>query len=213
MSALDQIAWFQNRRDEIPNQLLAKQLAESSDQEGIAEIARNLTNSEANIQSDCLKVLYETGYLNPQLIAPYADDFLKLLTHRSNRMVWGGMIALATIAHLQSEVLIAHEADIRHSMENGSVITVDNATKILSTLAKASSSYRKKIFPYLLQHLDTCRPVDFPRYAESILLAVDEDNKAEFRAVLEKHLPLLSGARAVRTRKVLKGLHNAPAGV
>ncbi len=45
-----------------------------------------------------MKVLYEIGYLTPELIADYADDFLKLLRSKNNRMVWGGMIALATIA-------------------------------------------------------------------------------------------------------------------
>ena len=204
MTVLNQIAWFQNRRDEIPNQLLAKKLAEDNDSEGVAEIARNLWNSEPNIQSDCLKVLYETGYLKPDLIAPYVDDFLKLLTNRNNRLVWGAMIALATIAHLKTDVLIQHEAEIRHTMEKGSVITVDNATKILATLAAGSPEYCIRIFPYLLDHLRSCRPVDFPRYAEVIAPAVNGENKNDFIAIAEQRLPTLAAARAARVKKVLK---------
>ncbi len=50
MSALNQIAHFQNRRDEHPNQALARELADKNDREGIREIAENLWNKEKNIR-------------------------------------------------------------------------------------------------------------------------------------------------------------------
>jgi len=204
MSVLNEIAWFQNRRDEVPNQVLAKKLAKNNDIDGIAEIARNLWNSEANIQGDCIKVLYESAYINPQLAAPYVDDYLALLKQRNNRLVWGGMIAIAAVAALKVNQLIEHEAEIRSAMEKGSLITVDNAVKTLAILAAQNADYRRQVFPYLLQHLDGSRALDFPRYAEFIAPAVDEDNRAGFSAVLEKHLPGLSAARAARVKKVLK---------
>lgn len=58
----------------------------------------NLENKDRNIQGDCIKTLYETGYRNRELIAGYLPNFLALLTSENNRMVWGGMIALTTIA-------------------------------------------------------------------------------------------------------------------
>ena len=79
MPVLQKIAWFQGRRDEVPNQELAKELAESEDRAGIQEIAENLWHSEKNVRSDCLKVLYEVGYLRPELVDSYAKDFLRLL--------------------------------------------------------------------------------------------------------------------------------------
>ena len=79
MSALDQIAHAQGRRDEVPNQELARKLASRRDREGVREIAQNLWSKDKNIQADCIKVLYEVGYLDPALIAPYVDDFLKLI--------------------------------------------------------------------------------------------------------------------------------------
>ena len=63
MSVLSRIAFFQNRRDEVPNQELARELAASKDAAGIAEIAANLWNKNRNVSSDCLKVLYEIGYM------------------------------------------------------------------------------------------------------------------------------------------------------
>jgi hypothetical protein len=65
MSVINQIAFYSGRRDEVPNQELAKKLAETRDREGLREIAAHLMDKNPSIQSDCLKVLYETGYLEP----------------------------------------------------------------------------------------------------------------------------------------------------
>ncbi len=46
----------------MPNQELARELAERKDRVGIGEIARNLRHEGRNVQSDCLKVLYEIGW-------------------------------------------------------------------------------------------------------------------------------------------------------
>src|SRR5713226_4722379 len=105
MSVLDRIAHFQNRRDEAPNQALARKLAEKRDKAGIREIAQNLWNENADVQSDCVKVLYEVGALEPRLIAGYAGDFLRLLGSKNNRLVWGGMTALAAVAEVSAAEL------------------------------------------------------------------------------------------------------------
>ena len=203
MSALNQIAHFQNRRDEVPNQELARELAERQDREDIHEIAENLWNKDKNIQADCIKVLYEIGYLEPALIADYAEDFLKLLKSRNNRLVWGGMIALSTVAELRADFVYAHLDEILKAMHAGSVITVDNAVKTLA-LAASDEAYRPDIFPHLLEHLRTCRPKDVPQHSEKSLPAVDASNRDEFIAVLEKRLEDLSGSQVTRVRKVIK---------
>jgi len=56
MSVLNKIAYFRNRRDEVPNQELAQKLAAAKDRKGIREIAENLWNENPQVQSDCLKL-------------------------------------------------------------------------------------------------------------------------------------------------------------
>src|SRR5262245_20438651 len=119
MTVLNKIAHLQGRRDEVPNQELARELAAAKDLAGIREIADNLWNRDKNIQSDCLKVLFEIGALDPQLIAPYADDFLKLLSGANNRLVWGAMTALAAIAAVEPGRLFARKAAIIHAIDEG----------------------------------------------------------------------------------------------
>jgi hypothetical protein len=204
MSVLNKIAFYQNRRDEVPNQELARQLADSKDQAGIGEIAEHLWDKEQNVQSDCLKVLYETGYLDPSLIADYTEDFLKLLKHRNNRMVWGAMIALSTIAELKADEIFPHVEEIKKTMAAGSVITNDAGIRTLAGVASRKGEYRLRILPYLLERFANSRPVDAPRYAEFILAATGTAEKTEFIGILEKWVPAASGQRLARLRKVLK---------
>lgn len=204
MSVLNRIAYLQNRRDEVPNQELARELAEQKDREGIREIAENLWNKDKNIQADCIKVLYEIGYIDPSLIADYAEDYLKLLKSRNNRLVWGGMTALSTIADIRAEELFNHLQELHSAIEHGSVITVDGGILTLARIASTREEFRQAIFPYLLIHLETCRPKDVPQHAEKSLAAVDASNKEDFIAILEKRMEDLTATQVKRVKKVIK---------
>lgn len=203
MSVLNQLAYFQKRRDEKPNQELARQLVARQDKKGIREVAANVWNENAVVQGNCVKVLSEIGLLDPKLIAPYADTFIKLLTDKNNRLVWGSMEALATIASLEADVIYKHTGLIEDALAHGSIITRDNGIKTLSRVAGSKDAYRKKIFPFLLSHLATTRSQDIPQHSEHILAAVDKKNRAEFIRVLEIRLPDLTPPRAARVKKVI----------
>lgn len=204
MSVLDQLASALGRQDDVPNQELARKLAESRDTESIQILAKNLWNKKVVVQSDCLKTLYEIGYLVPDLIAPFADDFLKLILHRNNRLVWGAMIALSTIAPLTADTLFAHRQSIEKVIESGSVITVDAGIKTLARVAASKQEFNLDLFPYLLLHLQSCRSKDVPQHSEQILTAVNSKNRDAFVAVLETRLPALTSAGAKRVQKVMK---------
>jgi len=204
MPVLHRIAHLQGRRDEIPNQQLARDLAAKKDKAGIREIAENLWNKDKNIQGDCIKVLYEVGVIEPKLIAGYAGDFVKALKSKNNRLVWGGMTALAEVAKADPDTVFEHLDEIKKAKETGSVITVDNAISTLAFTAAASEKYNKAIFPYLLRHLSSCRPKEVAQHAEKSLPAVNSKNRIEFIKVLEKRMEDLSGGALARVKKVIK---------
>jgi hypothetical protein len=204
MSVLEKTAHMQGRADEAPNQELARELAERKDKKGIREIAEHLWDKDKNIQADCIKVLYEVGYLNPELIADYADDFIKLIGSKNNRLVWGGMTALSTIAGIKADSIFKHRAVVQHALTGGSVITVDHAVRTLAVVASTHPAHNAAIFTILLSHIATCRSKDVPQHAEKMLIAVNGKNKAEFISVLEQRLPNLSNAQAGRVKKVIK---------
>jgi len=204
MSIITSLASSLGRRDEVPNQELARALAAKKDEAGIREIAENLWNKDKNIQADCIKVLYEIGYLEPKLVADYAGDFVKLLRSRNNRLVWGGMTALAEVAKANPDAVFKHLDEIKKAKETGSVITVDNAISTLAWTAAANKKYNEAIFPYLLRHLSSCRPKEVPQHSEKTLPAVNSSNKADFIKVLEKRMEDLSGSGLARVKKVIK---------
>ena len=206
MFVLNQIAFYQNRRDEVPNQELARQLAKTKDTVGIQEIAENLWNKNKNVHSDCLKVLYEIGYLAPELIADYVGDFLKLLKSKNNRMVWGAMIALATIADLRASEIWQQIDAVISVIDQGSLITVVWGIKTLAKVAANNKTYHQKLFPILIAQLEKCPPRDLPLHAESILCAVDKNNPKEFLAVLEKRQAELKPSQLTRIKKIKKAL-------
>jgi hypothetical protein len=206
MPVLNRIAYYQDRRDEAPNRELARELAATRDQEGIREIADNLAHPNQSVQSDCLKVLYEIGYLAPDLIADYVAQFLALLKHKNNRMVWGGMIALATIAPLKAREIWNELDSVIDAVNYGTTITEDWGIKTLARVAAADEAYGRRIFPLLLKYLKECLPRDVPRHADSILPAVDATKREEFLALLETRRAELTGSQLLRLDKVVRRL-------
>jgi hypothetical protein len=204
MSVLDKLATTLGERSEVPNQVLARELTQKKDTAGIRELAENLWNKNGNIASDCIKTLYEIGYLQPELIAPYVNDFLKLIKSRENRLVWGGMLALATIAALKPAEIFAQVELMMKVTREGSVITSDNGVKALAKVGGCKAEYNKIIFPFLLDHLKTCRSKEVPQHAESSLAAVNAANRKQFIDILNLRMEGLTASQAARVKKVIR---------
>jgi hypothetical protein len=210
---IEKIAYYQGHADEVPNVQLAAELAEKKDRHEIEEIAQGLGDQNDAIAADCLKVLYEVGYKDPSLIVPYTETFLSLLKSKNNRSVWGAAIALAQIAEYKQEYLFSELDTIIDIYRKGSVITVDNCIRIFASIAKGNKKYGERIFPILIQHLDSCRAKEIPQHAESIIRCIDKDNAQRFISTLEQRYSELTDAQKKRvgkiSRRVEKILHNS----
>jgi len=194
----------------VPNKDLAKELAETKNQAGIDEIAKNLWHKNKSVSSDCLKVLYEIGYINPDLISEYVGEFLKLLKSKINRMVWGAMIALATIAERKSAEIWTNIDTVINAVENGTLITVVWGIKTLARVASTDKKYNNCIFPFLIKHLKKSIPRDILLHAESILPAVNSENKKEVLAVLYSRKSELKPSQSARFKKLVRNLAKKP---
>jgi hypothetical protein len=204
MSAIERIAFHLGRRDEVPNQELARELAEAKDVEGIREIAEHLRDRNRSVASDCIKVLYEIGYIDPSLIADYAEDFIELLGSKQNRMVWGAMIGLWTVADLKSDAIGKSLNRIFDVMEKGSVITVVTGVKALAIVSSKSEEYERRISPFLLDILDDCAPKHVPQHAEAMEVMVNDRTKDGLVSALESRRDELSKTQLKRVEKVLE---------
>jgi hypothetical protein len=206
MSALSKISYFQNRRDEVPNKELAKALAETDEEAGIEELVLNLKHKNKNVQSDCLSVLYHVGYVKPLLIADYVEDFLALLKSKNNRLVWGGMIALSTIAELKSKEICANLDTVKHAIDKGTLITVVWGVKTIAKVASSSKSCKSDIVSILLSQLNNCIPRDVAMHFENSLPAIDDENKVMFLRIVEDRKKEMTSSQLARLKKAMKNL-------
>jgi len=203
MTYIKEIAYYQEDRSEVPNQDLAKKLADGNNKEGLDEMASYLMDKNKSIASDCLKVLYEASYINPSLIVDYFDTFRTLLNSKNNRMVWGAMIAISSVATVAPEKVYEIRDLILSKIETGSVIT--NVHGVYAIIHLASfDAYYDELKDILFELQRKCRPVDFAKRAESISGVVRANELGEFIDLLEKRIPELSNAAQKRVLKVIK---------
>jgi len=201
---LNRLAYLQTRRDRTPNLDLARDLVAQEDKAGIRKIAQNMNNENKNIHSDCIHVMYEIGIIEPKLIEPYGEDFIKLLKSRHSHMVSGAMTALAEIAKVNPEFIFKNLDVIKRATKEGDEVTVDAFISALANTASANEEYNIKILPYLLEHLSTCRPGDLPQHAESMLTAIHEFNKDDFIKILKKRQQKLDSAAFTRLGRIIR---------
>jgi len=204
MTVIDKLATSLNRRDEVPNQELAKQIAESNDKKAVIELVENLDNKNKGIQNDCIKVLYEIGMLKPKLIAGFASKFVTLLDNKNNRLQWGAMTALDAITNENPETIYSAIAKIIAVADNGSVITNDHCVAILIKLC-AKKEYAEQAFSLLNERLIVSPTNQLPMYAENALPIITDKNKTVFINTLTSRLgEIEKDTKRLRVEKVIK---------
>jgi hypothetical protein len=209
MKAIDLIATSLNQRDEKANQELALEIIKGTRHDWIKELVENLNNKDKNIQSDCIKVLYEIGENgSPQLIAPYLIDFGNLLNSKNNRLICGAMIAIDMIASVNPKGVYDILPSIQKAIGNGSVITIDHGVGILAKLS-IHQDFAKKTFPLLIEQLAKCPIKQLPMYAEKSIIVINHNNKKQFAEFLESRIPEIDKeSQKKRIDKIIKALKN-----
>ena len=208
MTVLDKLATSLNRNDEMPNQELAEQIVKENDKKAIKELISNLNNPDKNIQSDCIKVLYEIGERNPSLIAEYANEFIALLNKNNNRLIWGAMTALDALTIENPTTVYLGLAKIIDASNKGSVITKDHTVNILIKLCTVKQ-YSDEAFALLIEQLKSCPTNQLPMYSENAAKIIHNKIKAEvFVNTLSSRLDQVEKeSKRKRIEKVIKYLN------
>ncbi|MEZ4920101.1 MAG: hypothetical protein R2792_13440 [Saprospiraceae bacterium] len=206
MSVIEKLASSLGRRDEVPNQDLAREIATQADSDAVLELLGLLQHKSKDVQNDSIKVLYEIGALRPDLVAPHLHAFAALLSHKNNRLQWGGMTAIAAITPEVPDAVYNLLPQILDAAQKGSVITKDNAVLILIALCNVSK-YETAAFDLLLEQIQASPDNQLPMYAERALPVAPATSKKQFAAVLESRLPEIEKeSKRKRLEKVLKKL-------
>ena len=206
MTIIDKLATSLNRRDEVPNQELAKLIAAKNDKNAVKEVVENLANKNKGIQHDCIKVIYEIGALKPALIVDFSSELIELLHSKNNRMQWGAMCALDAITNESPKTIYKALGKIIDAADKGTVITNDHCVGILVKLC-AIKAYADDAFVLLNERLKISPVNQLPMYVEYALPIISDNNKAAFIKTVHSRIPdLEKDTQRKRIEKVHKKL-------
>ena len=203
-STIGSLASSLGRRDEGPNVELAQRIVKTEDKNAIKELVENLSNDKSDVQADCIKVLYEIGDRKPKLISGYVRQFLALLGSKNNRLAWGAMTALDSIALEVPAEIVDNLARITEIADEGSLITRDHAVSILTKLSSIKK-HEVKAVPLMVGQLEKCPDNQLPMYAEGIPPIVYDGNRGVFMKTLGSRLGgIEKESKRKRVEKVMK---------
>lgn len=204
MTVINKLSSSLGQKGNDANIALAKKIAKTENIHAIKELVENLKNKDKKIQADCIKTLYETAYIKPDLIASYHSEFMALLSNKNNRLIWGGIIALMTITDLKSKELYASVDLISDTVNKGSTITIDSGIEILAKLNKYSE-YQNKVEILLIDQLWRCPIKQLPKYMEKSIISITEKNKEIYENIInERKSECERDSQVKRLDKVLK---------
>ncbi len=207
MSISEKLTSHRGKRNKEQNKTLAREIADNDLTGSVAELVELLDHKDNAVQSDAIELLYETGYLKPELIKPHIEKFTELLAGRNNRLVWGAMIALSSIAGTAPKEIFGKLEKIKPAIDRGSVITKDAGVLLLAHCA-AVEDQKEKVLPLLLNELSICPPKQLPQYLEKSLIAVDGRNKEKFTGLINRRIGEINKeSRVKRIEKVLKEIN------
>jgi hypothetical protein len=205
-SIIDQLASSLGKRDELPNIVLASKIAKSGNEDHLKELFSLVAGKKPAVRNDAIKVIYEIGERKPEMISKHVEDFISLLKHNDNRMIWGAMTALSSISKTQPKLLVPFMVDIVDAIDKGSVITRDHGIFILSHIATLPKQH-KHCLELLLEQLEKAPVNQLPMYAEKTTEVVTMPFVKRMINTLEARTDVIEiPSKAKRIEKVIKQL-------
>ena len=196
-----QLASALGRKDEQPNIDLAIAIVDKNDYQAVVALIELIQGKNKDYQNDSIKVLYELGERNPELIADFIPQFMAFLSSKNNRLQWGSMAALKSLVKTQEAALYAELESLQEAANKGSVITKDNFIGILVSLM-GNLDYHDKAFDYLIKQLESCPTNQLPMYAEMALSQINQSTKTVFVDTLSARLDEIE--KESKKKRVLK---------
>ncbi len=148
MSILSKLSSQVGDRSEYSNRKIVIQCLD--DPALLEEIAEGLKNRNAALVGDCAEVLTKVAEQHPDWIAPYAEALAALLNHKTTRVRWEAVHALALVATSTPRTiapLLQRLVDMIRT--DSSVIVRDCATDTIGNYAATGKLAAEKAYPLL----------------------------------------------------------------
>lgn len=118
------------------------------------EVAEALSGNNVKLLGDCCEVMTKVAESKPELVTPYVDLLVPLLSHKTTRVRWETMHTLALAAELIPDKLKALVPRLIEIIEkDSSTIVRDYAVDALGNMAKADEDAARTAYPALKKAL------------------------------------------------------------
>lgn len=207
---VSQLSGTSGQKDQSANIELAEKVCQTEDHSTIGLLVDILRTGSSAHKKDAIKVLYEVGARQPELIMPYTAVFFDGIESRDNRIVWGSLKALAKICSVSPERVADRLDLILGAADNGSVIAKDQAIEILLSV-KTLPDHGKAASSALFERLQTAAVNQLPKYAELLAANLLPEEKETFLSILDMRLrDQISEAKRRRLRKAREVASTTP---
>lgn len=152
MSILAKLSSQVGDRSESSNRKVVLECLDTPDLLG--EIAEGLRSKDAALVADCAEVLTQVAEQHPDWVAPYAESLAALVGHKTTRVCWEVMHALALVTAFVPAViepLLPKLAEMIRA--DSSVIVRDYATDVIANYAAIDKATAEQVYPLLKEAL------------------------------------------------------------
>lgn len=152
MSVLSRLSSQVGDRTEESNRRVAREALEQPSV--LAEIAKGLSTDDPRLVGDCAEVMTMVAEQRPELVMPYVEEIVALLSSGKTRVRWEVMHAIALVARLVPERIAPMIGELGAKIKGDrSVIVRDWAVYALGEYGSTSKEAAQSAFSILAEAL------------------------------------------------------------
>jgi hypothetical protein len=186
MPISDRLAYSLNRRDQVPNKMLAQDIADTEDVSKLQELIEFLNSKpHRRLQMDAMLTIAYVGEQAPEMILPHIDFLVEKLKDSIDRVSWGSMIALSNVSTMALSKMYENLPKILDAMDDGSIVGRDHGYRILINLYGVEK-YSNDLFVILLEQLKKAPPNQLGQYVERLIEVVLPRHLAQLALIVEE---------------------------
>lgn len=208
MPIQDKLAFALDRNDQDPNKQVARRIVDTGGKKEVDELVSFVSSQpKQRAQSDAILALAYVGELAPVLLSDQVEFLIDQLSSPINRVIFGSMIGLAHIAHLQTRKLFDALPQIIDAMDTGTVVTRDHGYRIMITLY-GEDRFQEDLFVLIQEQLMKAPSNQLGQYTERLIPVLNKTHLNSLIETLEERQNDIANEHHVkRLNKNLKKLY------
>ena len=205
MEILNQLSSRQGDKTEDSNKIVAEKCI--ANPRILAEIAVGLEDKDKKLQADCIEVFTLVSEKKPELIVPYAENILPLLSCKDTKTRWEAVHTLSFIAEKIPELVFSVLPVLQSFIEKDkSTIVRDYTIDTIANYAKTSVEASEKSYELLKYALELWGEKHAKQVFRGFNHVLDNcsDYKTEIHGLVQPYLSADKKVVATEAKKIIK---------